>query len=166
MIGVGRSLNKLARDVETLFYKDADLNGAGVSQHCINHYLGLIAQDALNTSTMFANHAELSGESEALTVARRDLMDARDARNIQEIFRAYQNVSKAAESFIDSAGRADLSDREIDALNAFQSTLRGATTAIQNNGYNNKAVNFMEGSFFIVYLLKPFVFVTSPQVFG
>ena len=163
MIGVGRSLNDLSREVELLFYEDADLEEAGFLQPSINRHLDVISQAILDASSLFAGHPELTGETQALTEARRDLMAA---QSIAEKYSAYRDITKASEIFINSAGKIDLSDRETDALNDFQAKLRGATIAIQNNEYNNRAKNFMEGSFFIVYVLKPFVFANSPQLFG
>jgi len=165
MFGVGKSLNGLVKEAEKVFYEGAEPEGAGFIQPSINHYLGIVSQAALDTSSLFAGHPELSDEAAALTAARRSLSDAMGAKNIPEMYAAYRSILTASDVFINSAGNAELSEREQSALNDYRTTLRGAAIAIRNNEYNIKAGNFMDGAFFLTGLLKPFVFVTSPQVF-
>ena len=163
LFGISRSLNRLARDVEALFYDGIYLEETGQPQRSINHHLGNLEQTALDASFVFAGNPGLSNESEALRLARRDLLDA---RSISEKYVAYQSLHQAFSVFFNKAETVDLSERDKDSLAQFRSTFTGATHAIQASEYNNRVRDFMGGSSIIAYLLKPFIFVTSPQAFG
>jgi len=160
LFGVSRSLNNLARNVEAIFYDGVFIND--VPQRSISHHLDVIEQAVLNTVPAFNNYPALSDEVEALTVARRELLGA---GSIPEKFTAYMNIQSASTRLISKAESVELSQRDQDILDQYQTTLTRATIAIQSSEYNVRARGFMDGSSFIAYTLRPFVFVTAPQAF-
>lgn len=162
LFGVHRSLNRLAGDVEEMFYEGVPIEGTDGTWPSISQHLGNLTQSILDTSSLFANHADLSGEAEALTYARRSFMDA---DSISDKYSAYQDIQSASTLFINKAETLDLSERELVAFIDFQTVFRGASIAIQNSEYNARARGFMDEASFITVLLKPFIFVTAPQVF-
>jgi len=162
LFGVHRSLSRLAKDVEDMFYDGVPIEGTNETWPSINQHLGNLTQSILDTSSMFANHEELSGEAEAMTIARRSFMDA---DSITDKYSAYQDIQKTSIVFIEKAETFMLYERELITLLDFQTVFRGATRAIQNSEYNERARGFMDEASFIAVLLKPLVFVTSPQVF-
>jgi len=162
LFGVNRSLNRLARDVEEMFYKGVPIEGTNDTWPSIYQHLENLMLSSLDTASFFANHSELSGEAEALILTRQKLMDA---DGISEKYIAYQDIQKASTMFIDKAETLELSESELLVLIDFQTVYRGASLAIQNNEYNAKARDFMDGASFIAVLLKPLAFVTPPQVF-
>ena len=163
LFGVGKSLNRLAGDVEVMFYDGVYMEDAGFVQPGINLHLENITQTALDCSSMFAGHAELADVSEALMMARRGMLEA---GSISEKYAAYVNIHRAFTDFIDRAHAVELTERDADSVAMYSSTFTGAAGAIQSSEYNTKAGNFMSGASPIAFLLKPFVFVTSPQTFG
>jgi hypothetical protein len=162
LFGVNRSLNRLAKNVEAMFYDGIYLEDAGFTQPGISQHLSSIAQAALDITSAFTNHPELSAESDALVLARRELMDA---SSIAEKYVAYQGIQRSSSELLRKAETVDLSDRDIDVLSQFQTIFSGATRAIQDSQYNINARSFMESSSFIAYMLKPFLPVTAPQAF-
>jgi len=162
LFGVGRSLNRLVRNVEKMFFEGVILEDAGFTQPPVDRHLEVIAQTSLDVSSIFAGHEDLSNEAEALMMARRNLIGA---RTIPEKYNAYIEIKLAGIHFITKADSIDLSGRDKESFDSFRSTFEGAVTAIQNSEYNVKAKGFMDGASIITYLLKPFVFVSSPQAF-
>jgi len=162
LFGVGSSLNSLARNVEEMFYDGVYMEAAGFTERSINNHLGVLEQAVLDTSSLFANHPELSSEAEALRYARRELVDA---QSISEKYSAYQSIQRASSAFISKANTVELSEREKESLVQFQSTLTGTTGAIQRSEYNVRARGFMDEASMFARLLRPFVFVTAPQAF-
>jgi len=163
LFGVGRSLNRLARDVEVMFYEGVYMEDAGFVQPGINLHLENITQAALDCSSMFAGHAELADVSEVLMIARRGMLEA---GSISEKHAAYEKINRAFTDFFSKAHTIELSERDADSIALYSSIFTGAVGAIQSSEYNVKAGNFMSGASPIAFLLKPFVFVSSPQSFG
>jgi len=164
LFGVGRSLNRLAVEVEAMFYNGLPINRGGIiqPQPGIDMLLGNIERDVLDVSSIFAGHPELSGEAEALAVARRELLDA---GSISEKYTAYQEIQNAVAAFNNKAGIIELSERDEESTARFNRMVTGAMIAIEENEYNVRARDFMDGASYIAYMLRPFVFVTSPQTF-
>lgn len=162
LFGVGRSLNRLAANTERMFYDGVYLEGQGFTQPAINTHLENIAQAALDCASVFANHSDLYNQSEALRIARREFLDA---DGISEKFAAYVGLYDAFTAFFSAVETAGLSDRDREIAAQFSSTFSGAVTAISNSEYNDRARNFMDGVSGFAQLLRPFAFVTPPQVF-
>lgn len=163
LFGVGRSLNNLARNVEEMFYIGVFLEDAGFTQPGISMHLGNVEQAIINLTSVFASHEELSDESEALVLARRNLLGA---GSISAKYAAYQDIQRSYTAFVSKVDVVDLSERDMDTFTLYDRTITGAMTAIQGSEYNVKVGNYMDGASFIAYFLRPFLFVTSPQVFG
>jgi len=163
LLGVNISLNRLARNVEAMFYDGVFLEDAGFRQTSINQHLDNLAQAALDISSVFRNHDELSSRAEELILVRRDLLDA---RSIRDKYIAYQGIQSAGTALINEAQSVELNRRDMDSLAQFQMVFHGATGAIQNSDYNIRARDFMDESSFIAQFLRPFVFVTPPQTFA
>ena len=162
LFGVGRSLNRLARDVEDMFYDGIYLERDGFTQPGINSHLENITQAALDCSSVFLSHAELSQESGGLMIARRDMLEA---RSISEKYAAYLIISKAFSEFISKANTVELSDPDLFSVTQYSGTFMGAVGAIENSSYNARVKSYMDDASFIVFFLKPFVFANPPQAF-
>jgi len=163
LVGVYGTSARYTREIEAMFYDGVFMEDAGFVQPGINLHLENITQTALDCSSMFAGHAELADVSEALMMARRGMLEA---GSISEKYAAYVNIHRAFTDFIDRAHAVELTERDADSVAMYSSTFTGAAGAIQSSEYNTKAGNFMSGASPIAFLLKPFVFVTSPQTFG
>ena len=162
LIGVRGSLNRLAEDTEKMFYDGVYLKEDGYKQPGLNPQLEICAQTALNFATVMANNPELTGEAEALLSAQRKFMDA---KSIREKYTANASMQSAFEALTKKAESAGLSQQETDAMSKHTSTFRGAQTMIQSSEYNKQAQSYMDDASNFVRLLKPFLFVKSPQIF-
>ena len=163
LFGVGKSLNRLARDVEDMFYNGIYLERDGFTQPGINSHLENITQAALDCSSVFASHAELSKESEGLMLARRDMLEA---ESISEKYAAYEVIAKAFSEFISKSDAVELSERDLSSVALYAGTFTGAMGAIESSSYNARVRSYMDDASFIVFFLKPFLFVNPPQAFG
>ena len=163
LLGVRGSLNRLARDVETMFYKGIYLEEDGYTQPGIDSQLLNCAQAALDCATVLEKQPELTGEAGALLSARREFMDAKSIREKQK---AYISMQRAFAELTEKAGKVELTQREAEAMTVHTSTFRGAQTAIQNSAYNHKAQTFMDEASIFAHLLRPFLFVRPPQLFS
>jgi len=162
LFGVTRSLNRLATDIESMFYYGVFLEDQGFTQPALNSHLENLAQATLDSVSIFANHPELSNVAEDLRMARRELIDA---SNIMDKNEAFHNLDRAFLNFWD-ASLIELSDRDLEARNQFIDTFNGATTAIQNSAYNDVAVSKWNNVSGFAQLLRPFLPVDPPQTFG
>ena len=154
LIGVRGSLNRLARDVEAVFYDSFE----GIDLHLNNRL-----NSALGFASLMQKHPVLESEADALVLARRMLLDAKD---IKDKFAANESMQRAYVELSDRAGGLELSQNEKGDIERYSSTFFGAYAAIQNSPYNQRAQSFMHDASFFAHLLKPFLFVKSPQLFA
>ena len=162
LFGVHRSLNRIARDVEEMFYTGVPMELATGTWPSINQHLRNLSLSIEDNVTLYLNHSELSGEANALILAQRSLMDA---DSISEKYLAYQSIQQTSTAFLSKAESVDLTEDEWYPIKQYQTVFMGATGAIQSSEYNVKARGFMDEVSFIARLLRPIVFVTPPQVF-
>jgi len=163
LFGVGKSLNRLARNVEDMFYDGIYIDIDEYTQPGINSHLENITQAALDCSSVFASHTDLSKESEELMLARREMLEA---RSISEKYAAYVIITKAFSEFIYKTNTLELSNRDQLSVAQYAGTFTGAMGAIESSSYNARVKSYMNDASFIVFFLKPFVFVSPPQTFG
>ena len=163
LFGVRKSLNILARDAEAMFFDGVYLEEQRYTQPGINTHIENSAGAALGLSTIMENYAELRDDSSALLSARREFIAA---RSIKEKFSANEKMHIAFDSLTERAAKLDLNDRDQEALKQYSSTFYGAQTAIANSQYNQRASAFMDEASVLAHLLRPFIFVKSPQIFA
>ena len=163
LLGVRGSLNGLARDVEAMFYDGVYLKDERYTQPGIDSHLSNRIDAALNLATLVEVYPELTGDTEALLSARRALMDASSIRG------KYSENEKLQRAFLvvaDKAKGLNLSEGDQAEVESCLSSFSDAQTAIQNSGYNQQAKSFADSASFFVRILKPFLFVSSPQTFA
>jgi hypothetical protein len=163
LFGVGRSLNRLARDVEALFYADRYVDDEGVTRRGVNPHLNNSANAAFALAMLMADNPALTSEANELLSARGSYLDA---DNIRGKFLANEIMKRTFSALTDKAQSIELSEREKDALSTFSRDFQDAQTAIQGNPYNQKVLSFMDDASFIAHALRPFAFVTPPEYFG
>jgi len=161
LLGVRKSLNQLARDVEAMFYDGVPLE-EGYTQRALSAHLGNCADASLGLATLLNGYNELADDAEALLSARRELLAA---TSIRGKYAAYASMQASFAALTEKAGGMQLTDRDNDAMGQYSSTFSGAGTAIQESKYNEKALSFMDGASFIAKILKPLAIVRSPQTF-
>jgi|GEM_PF-1498818 len=166
LVGVGRSLNGLARDIEAMFYDGVFLDDQGFTQPSIDSLLNHRANTALVLGTMLEGIAELAEDADTLLTLRRDLLSA---NSLDGKFVANENMQRVfidISSTISENNGLSLSERDYSDFQQLASNFNGAQTAIMNNRYNQMVTSFMDDASFFAHLLRPFVFVNPPEYFG
>jgi len=163
LLGVGRSLNRVARDVEAMFYDGVYLKDEGYTQPGIALQLNNRLNSSLGFAVLMEKYPESSSETEALLSARNALISA---KSISDKYSANEALQRAYVSLAVKAESVGLSKQDRDDMEGYSSTFSGAQTAISNSRYNKEAASYMEDASFFAFLLRPFVFVTPPQIFG
>ena len=162
LFGIQRSLNRLAADVEAMFYEGVYLESEGYTQPSIDSQLQIRANGALALATVMEGYPDLADEAETLLSARRDLISA---KSIRDKHSANERMQRAFTTLTAKAGTLDLTERDKEDIDRYISTFQGAQTAILGSLYNQKALFFMDDASFIAHVLRPFLFVTPPQSF-
>jgi hypothetical protein len=163
LFGVGRSLNRLARDVEALFYADRYVDDDGATRRGIDPHLENSANAAFALAMLMVDNPALAGEANELLAARGSYLAA---DSIPGKFVANENMKRTFAALAGKAQGIELSEREISALATFSRDFNDAQMAIQGSPYNQKASDYMDGASFIAHVLRPFTFVAPPAYFG
>jgi len=163
LLGVRGSINRLARDVEVMFYDGVYLKDEGYTQPGIESHLQKRLSSAMGLATLMKSRADLENEADALLSAQSALVNA---KSIRDKFTANENLQRAFVKLVEKAEKTELSERELDAISQYSTTFLGAQDAIQNSRYNQQARSYMDGASFPVHLIRPFLFARSPQVFA
>ena len=163
LLGLRGSLNRLARSVEAGFFMDVIFDESGRPQSGINWHLNNRMASALGFASLMDKHPEFADDVEELLSARRGLIDA---KSISQKFSANEAMQRAFIELADKAKSSGLSRNEKDDIEKYTSTFLGAQTAIQNNPYNQKAQSFMDNTSYLAQLLRPILFIRSPQIFA
>ena len=163
IFGLGRSLNRLARDVEVMFFDGVCLEDEGYTQPGIEAHLNSRLSSALALAVIMEDYPEAARETNELFSARNAL---KSAKSIGDKYTANEALQQAYLALQAKAESLELSLRDTDDIMRFSSDFSSAQTAIQDNRYNQKAESFMDDASFFARLLKPFAFVTPPQVFA
>jgi hypothetical protein len=74
-------------------------------------------------------------------------------------------MQRAFVELMEKAQGIELSQNEKGDVKNYTSTFLGAQTAIDESLYNIKASSYMDGASFLARLVKPILFVKSPQLF-
>ena len=163
LFGIRGSINRLARKTESMFYDGVYLVDEGYTQPGIDSQLKNRINSALGYALLLESHPELEKASSELLSAQRELIDA---ESIRAKYSANERLQRAFLKLAENAEKANLSQRDADAAEQYASTFMGAYTMIQNSGYNQQARSYMSGASIFVRIIRPFLFVTPPQLFA
>ena len=162
LAGVGRSLNRLARDIEAMFYDGVYLEDEGYTQPGINSHLENSANAALGLATIMSNYPELADKAEALLSARRSLIDEASLKGKSSY---NQDMGQAFADLLQSAKDVDLAERDVEAAIQHIRTFTNAQASVAASRYHEKVSSFGNETSFIVQSLKLFLPVRTPEVF-
>jgi len=163
LLGVRGSLSRLSRDAEAMFYDGVYLKDEGYVQPGIDSHLNKRMDEALNFATLMEGYPELAGDTEALLSARRAL---KDAASIKGKYSENEKLQRTFLAVADKAMGLRLSEGDRAEVERCLSSFSGAQTAIQNSRYNQQAKSYADSASFLVRIIKPFLFVSSPQTFA
>jgi len=163
LIGVRQNLNRLARNVEKMFYEGVYIEDARYTQPGIDTQLKNVAQASLDCATALEGHPGLAKECVALLSARDGYMSA---NTIADKYSANEKMKMAFDALAQAADGLVLSARETEIFERHSLIFRGAQRLILSNLYNEKAKAFMDDVSFPANFLMPFLFVAPPQLFA
>jgi len=161
LLGVRGSLNRLAGNVNDMFFNDVVIGGQ--TYPSVNSFLSSRENSALGLATLLERYNGLQSEAESLLSARRSLVGT---NNIAEKNTANEAMQKAFTSLVKKAETLDLPDRDRNAMETYAASFSGAQTAISGSMYNKKVATFWDDVSFIAWCLRPLLFIRTPQVFG
>ena len=136
LIGVNKSLSRLSRDIEGMFYDGVYLESSGYTQPGIDTQIAKHSDAALGLATVLINYPELQNSAEEVLGLRRELLDA---VSISEKSLAFGILSQKVNNLIQAAPEVKLTERDIIAVARYSVTIDGAETFITNAAYNEKA---------------------------
>jgi len=163
LFAVGRSLNRLAREVEAMFYDGVYLEDEGYTQPGIEAHLERRWNSSLGFAVLMEVFPEAENEARALLSARNTLLSA---KGISDKFAANEAMQRAYAELSAVADRLELSEQDKADIADYSSSFYGAQTAILGSRYNHMAEAFMKDASFFAHLLRPFAFVSPPQRFA
>ena len=136
LIGVNKSLTRLSRDIEGMFYDGVYLESGGYTQPGIDAALLKHADATLGLTTVLTNYPNLRDGAEEAARLRRELLDA---ASISEKGIAFRAMSRDVDNLIKAASEVELSERDLTALSQYSSTVFGAETFVKEAAYNERA---------------------------
>lgn len=161
LFGVHRSLTKLSRELELLFYDGVFHDGyiePGIESHLESH-----ADASLRLATALLSYPELKDSAENVLERRRFLLDA---VSIADKSLAFAGLSSHVYMMTNAAQSVTLTERDSEALSQYASTINGAETAIRKSSYNQTiSVKWREQSV-ITGFLRIFIPVREPEPFS
>jgi len=146
-----------------MFYGGVYLKDEGYTQPAIDTHIRRRIDTALRFAASMEGYPELADGAEALMSARRSLSEA---KSIRDKFSENEKMQRAFVELAEKARGIELSERDREEVESCSSTFSGAQAAIQNSRYNQQAQSFMDGASVLARILKPFLFVSQPQVFA
>ena len=163
LLGVQRSLSRLSRGVEDMFYSGIYIDNGKYMEPSINSHLENSAESAMNLATLLMDRPELVDKANALLAARRSL---NDAEGIKAKNAADDKMINAFTDLLRAARNTDLTAREIEAATQYQSTFTGAHKSIANSAYHDKASEYSSGMSFIARMISTILPVQAPQKYA
>lgn len=167
LFGVHKSLNRLAGDVEALFYNGIYNEKEGYTEPSIDSQLKKQSDAVLGFVTIARNYPQLEAQAEKLRLARAALLDA---GSIKDKAAANSQMLSAFNGCTDIIATLDaLSARDKDALDSYSKTFSGAAGVIDTSKaqYNVEVAGFLDGRSYsnLAHMLRPLAFVTPPEPF-
>ena len=136
VLGMNRSVSAQAAKYTRAFYEGVRVTDGDYTSAALADILDSCSTYALTLSSIYADCPAVADEVDALTQARRSLVDAIEAKNIPAMYGAYRAVSAAAETLESAAAGADVSGIDRDKAADAMGKLNSAIGAVQQNPYN------------------------------
>lgn len=166
VLGMNRSVAREAEKCTRTFYEGVEADGyTSASMYSI---LKSIDTYSLTLSSVLADVPELDDARQDLVEARRDLVDAMEAKDIRAMYGADNVVSERAKALMDQAESAALSQGDREKADEAYQKLSSAQGALERNPYRERCEIFQRsvmGSL-PVRLLRGLIFVDGPQSFS
>ena len=164
LFGVQKSLNALARDVESMFYDGVYIEADGYTQPSIQSQLDKCANQALDLATLLKGYPELVGKAEEVLTARRDLLDAQDPDGKSPPF---NRMLAGFYDLVRAAQNEKLTEREMAAVSQYNTAFMGAAGLLGTlcGSYGEKVSEYWDGQSIIARMIGSVTGVTGPREF-
>ncbi len=166
VLGMNRSVAREAEKATRTFYEGVEADGyTSASMYSI---LKSIDTYSLTLSSVVADVPELEAARGELIDARRDLVDAMEAKDSDAMYGADCLVSERAKALMEQAESAGLSQGDREKADEAYQKLSSAQGALERNPYNEEIAGFersVMGSL-PVRLMRGLIFVEEPQAFA
>ena len=163
LFGVHRSLSRLYRDIERMFYDGVYVEDGGYTQPGIYSHLENSMNSALGLATLLQGYPELSGKAEDLLSARRELLAA---KSISDKSIADYVMVKTFVDLMIAAQDVNLSEREIEASTKYHMSFCDAHAATVASQYNSKSVETIKKVSFLADFIALIVPVEFPEQYN
>jgi len=162
LIGVNKSLARLSRDIERMFYDGVYLESERYTQPSLDSQIAKHADATLGLATILTNYSELHDGAEEVLQLRRNLLSA---ESIGDKSLAFWTMSRYVYSLVQAAEDVGLSARDADALSEYSSTISGAEAFIKGAAYNQAASKQWNEQSSIARMLSMVLPVREPEMF-
>ncbi|MCL1834791.1 MAG: hypothetical protein FWG48_01410 [Oscillospiraceae bacterium] len=160
LAGVYKSLARLSREVDELFYNGVYLEDARYLEPSINSHLQNSARSALNAGTLLKTYPLLSGEAEALLEARRKLLDA---TGVAEKYDCDRQMTDAFNVLLKTAMMVDIAENDLKIISEdYLATYRGAHTKMAESKGFHAAVGKMRNDTSAITIALSAILPVSP----
>ena len=142
VFGVNRSVTRAVTEIEQVFY-DGAMNPQGFREPSANAQLDRIANAAITLATLLQGHPGLENYADSVLVVRRNLLAA---ESITDKGAAYIDLDDAFARLVQAAERADLTEREQEALASHSQTFSGAQSILarESRRYNEMLIELWD----------------------
>jgi hypothetical protein len=162
LFGVNRSLTRLTRNIERMFYDGVYIEESKYTQPSIDSQIIKHADAALGLATILKNYPELADDAETVLKLRRELYDAKSISDKSSVF---WRMSGAVYSLAQAALETDMPERDSEAVARYSATISGAETFIRNAAYNQKVSELWQETSFFAQAVRRLLPVREPEMF-
>lgn len=165
LFGARRSLEKVVMNTESAFFDGVYSESGSYSAPSIYSQLEMMSDSALGLITT-CNRPGLESEIQDMRVARETLLTAMNARDISDMYSAFESLNEAYDTLHSAISSSSLFDD--DAVTEYMTNFSGAQAVITASGYNAEVQALNNGalSAFPANIFRVLVSVDSPELFG
>ena len=162
LFGVNRSLNKLANDIERMFYEGVYIQEGKYTQPSIHSKLEQCGDQALGISTVITNYSQFSNDADSLILLRRELIAA---ESIESKSKAFDELSEAVDRTSKALIDADLPQGDFDSAADYITRFNSAKEFITNAAYNDEATERWNKRSYIARVFALLMPARTPETF-
>lgn len=165
LFGAHRSLENLVRKTESNFYEGVYVDSGDYTSKSIYSQLEMMSDASLGLITT-CNRPGLEPEIQDMRVARETLLTAMNARDISDMYSAFESLNEAYITLHDAISSSDLFND--DAVSEYMTNFSGAQAVITASGYNAEVQKLKNGTLsdFPANIFHILVNVDPPETFG
>ncbi|MCL2125988.1 MAG: hypothetical protein FWH33_08390 [Oscillospiraceae bacterium] len=162
LISVNKSLVRLSREAEAMFYDGVYLESGGYRQPGLAAQLDKHAEASLGLATILINYPMLHDNAQVVIEWRRSMVES---ESISGKSNAYRMLSGYVYSLLKAASDIDITDRDQAAIDSYSATIVGAEEFIRASEYNRAASERWDERSNITRLIGRVLSAAPPEMF-